>query len=54
MWNIFSYFSQITEFDISCKLPPFETVCMNYLILFSAEKNQNILSVENFTQSAKG
>ena len=34
----FSYFSQKTEFDISCKLSQLETVCMKYQILFSENK----------------
>ena len=42
----FSYFSQKTGFDISCKLSPKETICMKCQILFSVknEKNNIILS----------
>ena len=35
------YFSQKTGFDISCKLPPIETICMKCQSLFSVENNKN-------------
>ena len=38
----FSYFSQKTGFDISCKLSPEETICMKYQILFSGKNKKNI------------
>ena len=38
----FSYCSQKTGFDISCKLSPMETVCMQCQILFSWKKKENI------------
>ena len=44
---IFSYFSQKTGFDISCKLFPF------FCFLEKKEKYFKMLSAENFTQSAK-
>ena len=37
-WCYFSYFSQKTGFDISCKLSPKETICMKCQILFSGKK----------------
>ena len=44
----FSYFSQKTGFEISCKLSPLETICMNCQILFPQKnkKNINFLSAE--------
>ena len=36
----FFYFSQKTGFDISCKLSPVETICMNGQNLFSGEKKK--------------
>ena len=41
-WWYFSYFSQKTEFDISCKLSPLETICMKCQILFSGKNKKNI------------
>ena len=41
----FSYFSQKTGFDISCKLSPKETICMKCLILFSGKNMKNISNV---------
>ena len=41
----FSYFSQKTGFDISCKLSPLETICMNCQILFSGKTRKNIISL---------
>ena len=39
-FKIFSYFSQKTGFDSSCKLSPFYTICMKCQILFSGEKRK--------------
>ena len=41
-WWHFSYFSQKTEFDISCKLSPLETICMKCQILFSGKNRKNV------------
>ena len=38
IWCYFSYFSQKTGFDISCKLSPKETICMKCQILLSGKK----------------
>ena len=38
----FSYFSQKTGFDISCKLSPVETICMKCQNLFSGKNKKNI------------
>ena len=35
-------FSQKIGFDISCKLSPFEMICINYQILFSEKNKKNI------------
>ena len=50
----FSYFSQTTGSDISCKLSPVETICMKYQNLLSGKnveticmKCQNLLSGKN-------
>ena len=40
--DIFSYFSQKTGSDISCKLSPEETICMQCQILFSGKNKKNI------------
>ena len=40
---LFSYILQKTGFDISSKLSPEETVCMNSQNLFSGKNNKNIL-----------
>ena len=40
-WWYFSYFTQKTGLDISCKLSQMETICMEYRILLSGE-NKNI------------
>ena len=45
----FSYFSQKTGFDISCKLSPLETICMKCQILFSGKNKKNI----NYLSSAE-
>ena len=39
---IFSYFSQKTGFDISCKLSPLETICMKCQNLFFGKNKKNI------------
>ena len=41
----FSYFSQKTGFDISCKLS--ETICMKYQTLFSGKKKKNITNLSS-------
>ena len=38
----FSYFSKKTDFDSSCKLSPFKTICMKCQILFSGKNKKNI------------
>ena len=38
----FSYFSQKTTFDISCKLSTVKTICMKCQILFSWKNKKNI------------
>ena len=38
----FSYVSQKTGFNISCKLSPSETICMKYQILFSGKDKKTI------------
>ena len=51
----FSYFSQKTGFDISCKSPK-ETICMKCRILFSVKNKKNIinlLSAENAQRVVK-
>ena len=40
------------EFDISCKLPPLETICTRCQILFQ-EKYFKLSSADSFTKSAK-
>ena len=42
MLKYFSYFSQKTGFDISCKLSPIKTICMKCQILFSGKNKKNI------------
>ena len=37
---LFSYFSQSIGFDISCKVSPYETICMQFQSLFSRENNK--------------
>ena len=34
------FFFQKTEFDISCKLSPVETICMKRQIMFSGENQE--------------
>ena len=43
----FSDFSQKTGFDISCKLPPLEAICMKSLILFSGKSKKNVISLSS-------
>ena len=38
----FSYFSQKTGSDLSCKLSPLETICMQCQNLFSGKNKKNI------------
>ena len=40
----FSYLPQETGFDISCKLSPMETICMQCQILFPGKKNKKNIS----------
>ena len=52
----FSYFSQKTELDISCRSSSMETICMKCQILISGEHKKNItklLSAE-LAKSGKG
>ena len=46
-WASCSYFSQKTDFDISCKLSPMETVCMKYQNLFSRKNKKNITNLSS-------
>ena len=41
-WWYFSYSSQKTGFDISCKLSPLETICMKCQNMFFGENKKNI------------
>ena len=43
--DIFLIFSQKTGFDISCKLSPFETICMKCQILFCLEKEETYFTM---------
>ena len=43
--TVLPHFSQKTGFDISCKLSPVETICMESQILFSGENNKNIVNL---------
>ena len=43
----FSYFSQKTGYDISCKLSPKETICMKCQILFSGKNKKNIINLSS-------
>ena len=44
IWNeIFCYFFQKTEFDISCKLSPKKTIFMKCQNLFSWKNDKNII-----------
>ena len=39
----FSYFSQKIGFDISCKLSPVETICIEFQSLFSGKTKKNVI-----------
>ena len=39
-FEIYSYFSQKTGFDILCKLSPMETICMEGQIMFSGKNKK--------------
>ena len=54
-WWYFSWLSQKTGFDISCKLSPMETICLKCQILFSVENKKKYvnMSTENFNHTAK-
>ena len=41
----FSYFSQKTGFNISCKLSPLDTICMKCWLLFSGQKKENVINL---------
>ena len=43
----FSYFSQKTGYDISCRLSPKETICMKCHILFSEKNKKNIVNLSS-------
>ena len=43
----FSYFSQKTGFDSSCKLSPMETICMKCQILFSGKNKKTIANLSS-------
>ena len=43
----FSYFSQKTGFNISCKMSPLETICMKCNILFPGKIKKNIGNVSS-------
>ena len=45
----FSYFfsGKKKGFNISCKMPPVETISMQYQILFSGENKKNIINVSS-------
>ena len=45
--EIFSYISQKTGFDISCKLSPMETICMKCQILFWGKIRKNIINLSS-------
>ena len=47
-------FFQKTGFDISCKLSPLETICMECQILFAGKNKKNIINFlfANFAQRA--
>ena len=51
----FLFFLQKIGFDISCKLSPLETICMESQNLFSGENKKNIsLLSADFSQSGEG
>ena len=43
----FSYFSQETGFDISCKLSLMETICIKCQILFSGKNKKNFINLSS-------
>ena len=43
----YSYFSQETDFNISCKLSPIETICMKYQNMFSGKYKINFTNVSS-------
>ena len=43
----FSNFSQKTDFDVSCQLPPGETVCVKCQILCSGKNKKNIVNMSS-------
>ena len=43
--EIFFFFFLETVFDISCKLSPLETICINWQILFSGKNKKEIISL---------
>ena len=48
-----SYLSQKTEFDISCKLSPLESICLKHQPDLGEKKKCFIMSDEIFTQHVK-
>ena len=46
-FEIFFLFSQKTGFDISCKLFPLVTICMNCQILFCGNNKKNIVNLSS-------
>ena len=42
-----SKFSELTGFDISCKLSPKETICMKCQIQFSGKNRKNIIDLSS-------
>ena len=50
----FSYFSQKTDFDISCKLSPMETICIKYQNLFSGKNKKNITNLYSAELAKRG
>ena len=47
MLKYFSYFPQETDFDISCKLSPMETICTKCQIMFTGENKKNIINLSS-------
>ena len=45
--DILKYFSQKTDFDISCKLSPVETICRKCQILFFRKDKKNITDLSS-------
>ena len=44
--NCLPYFFQKTGFDLTCKLSPLETICMQAQILFSGENSVKLSSAD--------